>query len=154
MWLGAHSRSEEPGTRGDVKLFVGAVAAELVLVWLASAFGDFAKEGHARKFVALMFAAGACFLGAMVLSDPVVDVIRRELRRVSPDVRIELDQIRDVLSTEVLKREVMEGDKSDEARKKIARAASKALRAKTERLAAGSAATDSAASSPSADAAA
>jgi hypothetical protein len=66
----------------------------------------------------------------MVLSDPVVEVIRRELRRVTPDVRIEIDQIRAVLSAEVLKREVMEGEKADEARKKIARAANKALRAK------------------------
>jgi hypothetical protein len=66
----------------------------------------------------------------MVLSDPVVDVIRRELRRVSPDVRIETEQIREVLSSEVVKREVMEGDKAGEARKKIARVASKALRAR------------------------
>ena len=66
----------------------------------------------------------------MVLSDPVLEVVRRELRRVSPDVRIEIDQIRHVLSSEVLKRDVMEGEKAEEATKKIARAANKALRAK------------------------
>ena len=66
----------------------------------------------------------------MVLSEPVLEVIRRELRRVSPDVRIETDQIKEVLSTEVIKREVMEGEKAEEAAKKIARAANKALRAK------------------------
>ena len=71
-------------------------------------------------------------LGAMVLSDAVLQVVRRELRRISPDVKIEIEQIREVLSNEVLKREVMEGDKADEARKKIARAASKALRQKKE----------------------
>jgi tRNA threonylcarbamoyladenosine modification (KEOPS) complex Cgi121 subunit len=65
----------------------------------------------------------------MVLSDPVLDVIRRELRRLSPEVRIENEQIRAVLTSEVIKREVMEGDKATEAKKKIARAASKALRA-------------------------
>jgi hypothetical protein len=41
----------------------------------------------------------------MVLGEPVLDVIRRELRRVSPDVRIEKEQIRAVLMQEVLKRE-------------------------------------------------
>ena len=63
-----------------------------------------------------------------MLGEPVLDVIRRELRRVSPDVRIETDQIRAVLTNEVLKREVIDGEKADEARKKIARAASKSLR--------------------------
>jgi hypothetical protein len=68
------------------------------------------------------------FVGAMLLTDPVLDVIRRELRRVSPDVKIDADEIRSVLSAEVIKREVLEGDKADDARKKINRAANKALR--------------------------
>lgn len=88
--------------------------------WVRSALGDF----HTQKQALSRF-----FLGAMVLSDPVLEVVRRELRRVSPDVRIDIEQIRAVLVNEVLKREVMEGDKADEARKKISRAANKSLRA-------------------------
>ena len=45
----------------------------------------------------------------------MIEVIRRELRRVSPGVRIEAEQVRLVLAAEVLKREVMEGGKADEA---------------------------------------
>jgi hypothetical protein len=48
---------------------------------------------------------------------------------VSPDVRIDSAQIRDVLVSEVIKREVMEGERAEEARKKISRAANNALRA-------------------------
>lgn len=88
--------------------------------WQRSVLGDF----HTQKQALSRF-----FLGAMVLSDPVLEVVRRELRRVSPDVRISIEQIRAVLVNEVVKREVMEGDKADEARKKISRAASKSLRA-------------------------
>jgi hypothetical protein len=62
------------------------------------------------------------------MSEPVLEVIRRELRRVSPDVRIELEQIKNVFCNEVLKREVIDGEQADMARKKIARAASKTLR--------------------------
>lgn len=65
----------------------------------------------------------------MLQTDAVLDVIRRELRRVSPDVRIDSSQIREVLVNEVIKREVLEGDKADEARKRVAKAANKALRA-------------------------
>lgn len=88
--------------------------------WQRSALGDF----HDQKQALSRF-----FLGAMVLSAPVLEVVRRELRRVSPDVRIDIEQIRTVLVNEVVKREVMEGDKADEARKKISRSASKSLRA-------------------------
>lgn len=87
--------------------------------WQKSVLDDF----HTQKQALSRF-----FIGAMVLSDPVLTVVRRELKRVSPDVKIELDQIRDVLSQEVLKREVQEGDKAEEARRKIARVASRALR--------------------------
>lgn len=88
--------------------------------WQRSALGDF----HTQKQALSRF-----FLGAMVLSDSVLEVIRRELRRVSPDVRIDIDQIRIVLANEVIKREVMEGEKADEAKKKIAKAVGKATRA-------------------------
>jgi hypothetical protein len=88
--------------------------------WQRSALGDF----HTQKQALSRF-----FLGAMVLSDSVLEVIRRELRRVSPDVRIDIDQIRTVLANEVIKREVMEGEKADEAKKKIAKAVNKATKA-------------------------
>lgn len=88
--------------------------------WQRSALGDFRTQKQALS---------RFFLGAMVLSDPVLEVVRRELRRVSPDVRIDIEQIRTVLLNEVVKREVVEGDKAEEARKKITRAAGKSLRA-------------------------
>lgn len=107
--------------------------------WLKSALGEY----HNQKQALSRF-----FLGAMLLSDPVVDVIRRELRKVSPDVRITQEEIRSVLTAEVIKREVMEGDKADEARRKISRAQNKAVKAKAERSAAGSTSPDSVASEP------
>lgn len=68
------------------------------------------------------------FIGATVLSDPVLDVIRRELRRISPDVKIDNEQIQEVLIQEVFKREVVEGERANEARRKITRAANRSLR--------------------------
>ena len=61
------------------------------------------------------------FLGAMILSDPVLAVVRRELRRMSPDVKIDVEEIRTALTEEVLKREVLEGERAEDARKKIAK---------------------------------
>lgn len=88
--------------------------------WQRSVLGEY----HIQKQALSRF-----FVGAMLQTDAVLDVVRRELRRVSPDVRIDSEQIKQVLVNEVIKREVMEGDKANDARKKIARSATKALRA-------------------------
>ncbi len=88
--------------------------------WQRSVLGEY----HTQKQALSRF-----FVGAMLQTQPVLEVIRRELRRVSPDVKIDADQIKTVLTNEVIKREVIEGEKAEEARKKIARAAAKALRA-------------------------
>src|SRR5947207_8244806 len=93
--------------------------------WVKSVLGEY----QTRKQALSRF-----FLGAMILSDTVLEVIRRELRRVSPDVRIDLREIEQVLSAEVLKREVLDGEKAEEAKRKIARAAHKSLRAKADKL--------------------
>jgi len=69
-------------------------------------------------------------LAALIMSDTVLHTIRRELKRLSPDVRISVDEIRDALFHEVLKREVLEGEKADEAKKLVNRAANKVLRQK------------------------
>jgi hypothetical protein len=72
-------------------------------------------------------------VGAVVLSEPVVSVIRRELKRLSPDVKIDLEEIARVLTEEVIKRDIFEGDRATEAKRKISRAAGKQLRTKADK---------------------
>ena len=66
------------------------------------------------------------YLAAIVLSDPVLHTVRRELQWLS-DVRVEVEELREALKQEVIKRDVIEGDKADGARKKVAKAAGKML---------------------------
>ena len=67
------------------------------------------------------------YLAAVVLSDAVLETVRRELRRLS-DAKIEIEDLREALKLEVMKREVIEGEKADGARKKVSKAAGKMLR--------------------------
>ncbi len=69
-------------------------------------------------------------LAALLLSDSVVHVVRRELKRIAPDVRISMEQIRESITHDVLKREVTEGEAAVEAQKLVAKAAKKTLRKK------------------------
>ena len=89
--------------------------------WAKSAIDEFHSQRQALSRYSL---------AALVLSQPSIDVLRRELRRLSPDVRISGDQIREALMLDVLKREVIEGEKAQEASRKIARAATRPLRSK------------------------
>lgn len=67
---------------------------------------------------------------ALILSDPVLEIIRRELRRLTPGLKVDLEEVRQVLQTEVLKREVAEGEKVEEAKKKIRKAHNSQLKAR------------------------
>jgi hypothetical protein len=93
--------------------------------------GVIAKEGWKRakldEYHEHRQALSRFTLGALVLSDPVVLLIRRELRRMV-DVMVDEEDVRVVLREEVLKREVVEGDKAAVAAKQVARAENKALR--------------------------
>ena len=80
-----------------------------------------------------MQATSKFYLGAVLLSDSVLETMRRELRRLSPDVKIRVEDLRDLLMQEVLKREVIEGEKAEAARKKIQKTAAKLLRTKKEK---------------------
>jgi hypothetical protein len=80
--------------------------------WAKSLLGDY----HTQRQALSRF-----FIGAMLLSEPVLEILRRELRKVSPGVRIDMDEISSVLSGEVIKRDVLEGEKAEEAKKKIQR---------------------------------
>lgn len=89
--------------------------------WAKSAVSEFNEQKQALS---------SFFVAATIMSDPVITSIRRELKRVSPDVRIEAEQIRSVLAQEVIKRDVMDGDKFVAAQKALSKAAGKALRQK------------------------
>ena len=87
--------------------------------WAKSAIDDYQTQREAlNRFV----------VGATILSEKMLEKIRTELRRVSPDVRIEIDDIRTVIENEVIKRELLEGEKAEAAKRTVAKAAKVALR--------------------------
>jgi predicted type IV restriction endonuclease len=90
------------------------------------------REGWEKQvvteFAAQRQALSRFFVASIALSAPVLDTIRRELKRACPDVKVKNEQIQAVLESEVFKREVLEGEKADEARKKISRSSARSLR--------------------------
>ena len=62
------------------------------------------------------------FVGQLILSEPVIDSIRKVLKKVSPDIKVSNEDIIELIENEVLKREVVDGEKVEEAKKKINKA--------------------------------
>jgi len=94
--------------------------------------GLLAKEGWQRanlgEYHTQRQALSRFTLGALILSDPVLDFLRRQLKRLSPNVRLDTDEIKAALGADVLKRDVLEGEQANAARRQVARAAGRSLR--------------------------
>ena len=58
-------------------------------------------------------------ISQVILTEPIVSSIRREIRRLFPDLKLDVEQVSQFLENEVLKREVLEGDKAKEAAARI-----------------------------------
>lgn len=67
-------------------------------------------------------------VGAIIRSDEFVDKIRRELRRFSPNIKVDKDNVYTILLNEVLKREILEGEDAKKALKKVKKVSARPLR--------------------------
>lgn len=67
-------------------------------------------------------------ISEIVRSEAVVNVIRREMRRLFPEAKVGPDVISDFLVNEVVRRETMEGEKSKDAQDRIKKAEKKLTR--------------------------
>jgi hypothetical protein len=66
-------------------------------------------------------------IGAILQSEVGLNMLRRELRRVSPGIKVDTDEIHAIILGDVLKREVVEGKLADEARAQVKKAAGRTL---------------------------
>lgn len=61
-------------------------------------------------------------IGAITLTEPVISAIKKELKRTSPGVKVTNEEIENILVSQVLKRDVMEEETFQNAKKRINRA--------------------------------
>ncbi len=60
-------------------------------------------------------------VAAVAISEPVLKVIRRELRAISPKMKISIEEIEKLLHSEVIKRDIMEGEELKGAKRRVKR---------------------------------
>lgn len=61
-------------------------------------------------------------IGQVLLSEPVLDAVRKVLKKMGADSKLENEEIHDIIANEIIKREVLDADKSSDAKKKVTKA--------------------------------
>lgn len=69
-------------------------------------------------------------VGAVLMSDPVVNVVRRELKRLKNGLKVDTEDVSDMIASEVIKRDLIESEAGKEAQKQVAKALKQHERAK------------------------
>ena len=91
-----------------------------------------AREGLSADAISAFHQQGQLFnaftVAQTALSEPVIGTIRRELRRIFPELRIEPSAVEEMVRQHVLKRELVDGDKAEEAKERLKKANQKIQR--------------------------
>jgi len=61
-------------------------------------------------------------VGAIIMSEPVIQSVKRELRKIAEGVKVEDSEIADMIRDSVLRRDLVEGDEALTARNKVTKA--------------------------------
>lgn len=61
-------------------------------------------------------------IGQVLLSEPVLDAVRKVLKKMGADSKLENEEIHEIIANEIIKREVLDADKSADAKKKVTKA--------------------------------
>ncbi len=72
-------------------------------------------------------------IGNLLYTESVLSTIKKELKCIYPDLKVTNEDIEKVLFNGVIKREINEGEESDEAKKKIAKSLRKKDKIKNEK---------------------
>ena len=72
-------------------------------------------------------------IGNIILTDIIMSGIRKELKSIYPEIKVTTDEIKNVLLQGVLKREILDGEESEDAKKKILRSQKKREKLKEEK---------------------
>ncbi len=74
-------------------------------------------------------------IGNILCEEAVLNSIRKELKQVYPEIKVTIEEVSKVLTEEVIKREILSGEDSDEAKRKILKANKKLDKQKKEKKA-------------------
>ena len=123
-WQAHRIKYDKPVTHDEV-FRVNLLDPEVKLADIAKHLYLIAKETSGGKdidrFWRQKMATSRFVVAQLLLHETLLGALRREIRRLSPDVKIAREDIADILRNEVLKRETIEGEKAENAASEVKR---------------------------------
>lgn len=84
-----------------------------------------AKEGLGKNarddFYEKVQSVNRYVIGNLMLADPVLSVVRRELRKLADGMKIDVEEVEAIVRTQVLKREIVEGEEAEAAQARVSK---------------------------------
>jgi hypothetical protein len=95
------------------------------------------KEGISKQTLESHYvqkqATNKFMIGNLLYSESILSNIRKELKFIYPDIKVSNEEIQKVLSNGVVKREILEGEEAEDAKKKISKSLKKKEKTKLEK---------------------
>lgn len=83
------------------------------------------KEGIGKKaredFYEKVQSVNRYVIGTLMLAEPVLSVVRRELRRLADGMKIDVTEVEQIVKNQVLKREIVEGEEAEAAQLRVSK---------------------------------
>jgi len=77
------------------------------------------NKGTREEFYEKRQSVNRYIIGSLILSEPMLSLLRRELKKLSQGTKVDLDEVDQLVRGEVLKREVVEGEEAEAAMVKV-----------------------------------
>lgn len=101
---------------------------------VVESFGNLTREGFEQSSMTAFFqqrlATSKFAIAAVLMSEPMLNALRREIRRLSPGCKVELQDLELLMQAEVMKRDLFDGDEAKQAAEFLKKAARALDRAK------------------------
>ena len=96
-----------------------------------------AKEGLAKSaretFYERVQSVNRYVIGSLILTEPVLAVIRRELKKLADEMKIDVAEVEQLVRTEVLKREIVEGEEAVAAQARVSKIGKRSAKCRKKR---------------------
>ena len=104
---------------------------------LIECFGNLSREGFTQSSMTAFYqrqqVTSKFSIAAVLTSPPMLQALKRELRHIGGNIKIQVDQLKAQLQNEVLKRETVDGEEAKQAADFLKQAAKSVAKSKTKK---------------------